>query len=95
MIQGLNNNTHSFLIRQTFDFSTKFPTLYKLRTPPFKEDILHLTVLIKKYMIRTSLVVQRIWTANAGEAGSIPSLEEFPHATKQQNPCTITAESAL
>ena len=46
-------------------------------------------------MIRTSLVVQRIWTANAGEAGSIPSLEEFPHATKQQNPCTITAESAL
>ena len=33
--------------------------------------------------------------SNAGEAGSIPSLEEFPHATKQQNLCTTTAESAL
>ena len=46
-------------------------------------------------MIGTSLVVQRILTANAEEAGSIPSLEEFPHATKQQNLCTTTAESAL
>ena len=33
--------------------------------------------------------------ANAGDRGSSPGPERFPHAEEQLSPCTTTAEPAL